>query len=144
MRHRIHVFIVLTLAGLVGLSVAPRAADTLPELTERFSGRWVGTYTGDGAGKVTIVLSPASDDNHQGTLSAMSDSGEAYEAVFKVLTFEGTRMRAEYDVAEGEGALEGVFEGGSASGTWSYHDSSGNSSGGTWKMTREESSKQDK
>ena len=131
------VLAVVVSCGVLGSAFVPVHADSASDLTKRFGGRWVGSYTGDDSGKVTIVLSPGRDGNHQGTLSGASSNGETYEAVFKVLTLEGTRMAAKYDVASGEGAIEGNFEEESASGTWSYHDASGTTSGGTWEVTRE-------
>src|SRR5687767_9821531 len=119
--------------GVLGNAMLSARTDSASELTKRFGGRWVGTYAGQDSGKVTIALSPGNDGNHKGTLTALSGSGETYDAVFKTLTLEGTHMAAKYDVASGEGAIEGEFDGETASGAWSYHDASGTSSGGTWK-----------
>jgi hypothetical protein len=123
--------------GVLGNAMLSARTDSASELTKRFGGRWVGTYEGQDSGKVTIVLSPGTDGNHKGTLTALSGAGETYEAAFKVLTLDGTHMAAKYDVASGEGAIEGEFDGETASGAWSYHDVSGTSSSGTWKVTRE-------
>jgi hypothetical protein len=124
------------LAGVLASGLGA-AGDSGNELTKRFGGRWVGSYTGDDSGTVTIVLSPGTDGNHKGTLTAASSSGQNYAATFKVLTLDGTHMVAKYDVASGEGALDGDFDEESAAGTWSYHDANGTSSSGTWKVTRE-------
>jgi hypothetical protein len=136
MRKRVMAVAVLV-AAILGNEFLSARADNVTELTKRFGGRWVGAYEGEDSGRVTIVLSPGIDGDHKGTLTALSSSGEAYEAVFKVLTLEGTHMAAKYDVASGEGAIEGEFDAESGSGKWSYHEASGTSSGGTWKVTRE-------
>ena len=128
---------VMVACGVLGDGMLSARADSVDQLTKRFGGRWAGSYEGQDSGKVTIVLSPDADGNHKGTLSASSSSGETYDAIFKTLALEGTRMAAKYDLASGEGAIEGEFDEESASGTWTYNDASGTSSGGTWKVIRE-------
>jgi hypothetical protein len=127
----------VVLTGILGIAYRSAEAESASDLMKRFGGRWVGAYSGDDSGKVTIVLFPGTDGNHKGTLTAASSSGESYDAAFKVLTLEGTHIAAKYDVASGEGAIEGEFDAESAAGTWSYQDASGTSSGGAWKVTRE-------
>jgi hypothetical protein len=126
-----------TTRGMLANETASARDDSATDLAKRFGGRWVGSYEGHDSGEVTIVLSPGTDGNHKGSLTARANGGETYEALFKTLTLDGTHLAAKYDVASGEGALEGEFDAESASGTWSYHDASGASSGGTWKVARE-------
>ncbi len=133
MRKRSFVWIWLFLFGAV-CSAAQGGATG-----EQFVGTWTGTWDGDGSpgGGFELTLEKA----NEGVAGGVSVTGDpTYKATFNTLSFDGNKMSAKYDIPTMEGVevvLTAVFEGASATGTWSAREKGGNEvATGGWKVAK--------
>jgi hypothetical protein len=106
---------------------------------EQFVGVWSGTWEGAGAGAIELTLEKAKDGVVTGKVSVTGEP--TYQATFKELTFDGSKMTAKYDFPPEPAAevlLAATFEPSSAKGTWSVREkgSSTDAASGTWSVAK--------
>jgi hypothetical protein len=135
MRKRTFVWIWLFLFGAV-CSAAQSGGAT----GEQFVGTWTGTWDGDGSpgGGFELTLEKGKEGAVAGGVSVTGEP--TYKATFNTLSFDGKKMSAKYDIPTMEGVevvLTAVFEGASATGTWSAREKGGNEvATGGWKVAK--------
>ena len=135
MRKRSFVWIWLFLFGAV-CSAAQGAGAT----GEQFVGTWTGTWEGDGSpgGGFELTLEKGKEGAVAGGVSVTGEP--TYKATFNTVSFDGNKMSAKYDIPTMEGVevvLTAVFEGASATGTWSAREKGGNEvATGGWKVAK--------
>jgi hypothetical protein len=111
-----------------------------PAAGEQFLGTWTGTWDGAGAGGgFEVTLEKGTDGAVSGKVSVTGEP--TYKAPFKALSFDGKKMTAKYDFPPDQGGavvLEAVFEGTTATGTWSLRQKSNDTevAKGGWKVTK--------
>jgi hypothetical protein len=106
---------------------------------EQFLGTWTGTWDGAGSGGFELTLEKGTDGAVTGRVSVTGEP--TYKAAFTALSFDGRKMTAKYDFspdAGGEVALDGSFEGNTATGTWSLREKANSNevARGGWTVTR--------
>jgi hypothetical protein len=108
---------------------------------EPFVGMWTGTWEAEGSpgGGFELTLEKGKEGAVAGRVSVTGEP--TYKATFKTLSFDGNKMNAKYDVPEMEGVevvLTAVFDGGSATGTWTALEKGGNEivAAGGWKVAK--------
>ena len=112
-----------------------------PAAGEQYVGVWNGTWDAgpNGSGGIEMTLEKDEKGEVAGRVSVTGEP--AYKAVFKTLTFEGSKMTAAYDFPEEERAeviLSAAFDGDNASGRWTVRAKGTDADGlsGTWTVTR--------
>jgi hypothetical protein len=137
MRKSSFVWICVFLLGAV-CSAAQAGAGALPG--EQFVGTWTGTWEADGSpgGGFELTLEKGKEGTVAGGVSVTGEP--TYKAAFNTLSFDGNKMSAKYDVPTMEGievVLTAVFDGASATGTWSAREKGGNEvASGGWKVAK--------
>jgi hypothetical protein len=109
--------LILVCSG-VGFAQSKSAPDT--DYLGVWSGDWVGSGDGAGAGQLEITIEKGKDAGFAGKIKA-TGGGSDHNAVFTSLTFDGNKMTGKYDYPLGDGGqilLEGAFDGKASKGTW--------------------------
>jgi hypothetical protein len=136
-RQRTCVWLWLVIFGAM-CSAAQRGAEG-PSTGEQFVGTWTGTWDGAGSGGFELTLEKDKDGAVSGRVSVTGEP--TYKAAFKALSFDGKKMNAKYDFPPdtgGEVTLAALFDGNTASGTWSLREKASNNevATGSWTVTK--------
>jgi hypothetical protein len=136
-RQRTCVWLWLVIFGAM-CSAAQRGAEG-PSTGEQFVGTWTGTWDGADSGGFELTLEKDKDGAVSGRVSVTGEP--TYKAAFKALSFDGKKMNAKYDFPPdtgGEVTLAGLFDGNTASGTWSLREKASNNevATGSWTVTK--------
>ncbi len=109
---------------------------------DSYLGNWTGTWTSSegGSGELEVSIEKTKDGVAGGKLTA-SGGESAHSAVFKSVTFDGTKMQAKYDYPLGEGGevtLDATLDGPAVNGTWMLRPPGGTTdvARGTWTATK--------
>jgi hypothetical protein len=107
---------------------------------QQFTGTWSGMWEGAGSsGGFELTLEKNTDGTIVGRVSVTGEP--TYQATFKSLAFDGSKMNARYDFPPDEAAevvLAGTFDGGKAKGTWSLREKAQDREAfaGTWSVEK--------
>ena len=138
MRHIPWTFLLVFICGAIcpAAPQGPAGAAT----GDQFLGTWTGTWDGAGSsGGFELTLERAKDGPLSGKVSV---SGEpSYQATLAQIAFDGKKMTAKYDFTpqpEAEVVLAAVFEGDSATGTWTLREKAGGTEviSGNWSVKK--------
>jgi len=120
-------------------SAAPRGVQG-SSTGEQFLGVWSGTWEGaGGSGGFELTLEKAKDGAVTGKVSVTGEP--TYQATFRTLSFDGSKMTASYDFPPEPAAevlLTATFESSNAKGTWSLREKAGGTEAvsGTWNVAK--------
>ncbi len=105
-----------------------------------FLGAWAGSWEGAGSGGRFDMTLTQTGAALGGQVDVGQDTGD-YTATFSTAALEGGKFRARYDYPpdpQAEIVLEGVFEAGAATGTWTMVQKGGTESfaAGSWAVKK--------
>jgi hypothetical protein len=138
MRRSWAVYILLIVFGVAGS--AQRGTEGASN-GEQFVGTWTGSWdSGTSGGGLELTLAKGKDGVVGGRVSVTGEP--TYQAVFKALSFDGSRMTAKYDSppdGSAEVTLAATFEANKANGTWAAQAKGTDDAPltGTWTVTKQ-------
>lgn len=130
----------LCIALVLIAGAAPIAQETSRGAPAELHGTWSGSWEGMGSsGGFEVTLEKPKENAAGGRVAVTGEP--TYNAEFKRLRFEGTRMNAIYDFPPDEQmevVLTATFEGSTAKGGWVLRQKAGADevASGTWTVTR--------
>ncbi len=124
----------------VAMAFTPPSRGQASSSGDQFVGVWSGTWEGaGGSGGFELTLEKAQDGAVTGKVSVTGEP--TYQATFRTLSFDGSKMTASYDFPPEPAAevlLTATFGTSSAKGTWSLREKAGGTEAvsGTWNVAK--------
>lgn len=141
---RLFVLLLSTIVLFVGAVAATSAANQDDSSDQKFSGAWIGSYTGpDGVGgDLKFNLRKEEKAEWQGKLTFRNQDGE-HTLELKPLQIASGKLKAKAENGDMEIAIEGALHGDQLEGTYSVKPAGATDvvETGTWKVAKESAAK---